>query len=97
MHYLSQQFWNRWRREYLNSTILRQQRHAQRQKVQGGDTVIVKKEEVPHNEWKLAKVIDVCKDDEGLVRKVTIQIGERNSFIHCSTSHSEDVILVEHG
>ncbi|KAJ8364861.1 hypothetical protein SKAU_G00136920 [Synaphobranchus kaupii] len=76
VQYLSEQFWCRWRKEYLASITLRQRWHAPRRNVQVGDIVIVK-EDVPHNEWKLARVLDVCKDDDGLVRKATIQIGER--------------------
>lgn len=44
---------------------------------QVGDIVIVKEEEIPCNEWKFARVLDVHKDAGGLVRKAKIQIGER--------------------
>ncbi len=77
VQYLSEQFWNRWRKEYLANITLRQRWHTPRRNVQIGDIVIVKEEEVPRNEWKLAKVLEVYKDDDGLVRKTTIQIGER--------------------
>ena len=42
-----------------------------------GDIVIIKEEDVPRNEWKLAKVVEAPEDDDGLVRKVTVQVGER--------------------
>ena len=42
-----------------------------------GDIVIIKEEDVPRNEWKLAKVVEAHEDDDGLVRKVTVQVGER--------------------
>ena len=42
-----------------------------------GDIVIIKEEDVPHNEWKLAKVVEALEDDDGLVRKVAVQVGER--------------------
>lgn len=45
--------------------------------MQVGDIVIVKEEEIPRNEWKLARVLEVRKDNDGLVRKATIQIGEQ--------------------
>lgn len=76
VQYLSGQFWCRWREEYLAGITLRQKWHAPRRNVQVDDIVIVQ-ENAPRNEWKLAKVLDVCKDDDGLVRKATIQIGER--------------------
>ena len=48
---------------------------ASRRNLQVNDIVVVL-EEALCNEWKLARVLDVCKDDDGLVRKATIHIGE---------------------
>ncbi|KAM9709232.1 uncharacterized protein ACNS7B_023621 [Menidia menidia] len=76
VQYLSEQFWNRWRREYLTNINLRQQWHTTRRNVQVGDVVIVKDENTPRNEWPLAKVVEAEEDDDGLVRKVKIQIGQ---------------------
>lgn len=42
-----------------------------------GDIVIVKEEGISRNEWRLGRVLDACKDDDGQVRKVTLQIGNR--------------------
>ncbi len=39
--------------------------------------VIVKVEELPRNEWRLGPVLDVCADEDGLVRKAKIQIENR--------------------
>ncbi|KAM7424138.1 hypothetical protein PAMA_000472 [Pampus argenteus] len=77
IQYLSEQFWHRWRREYLSNIALRQRWHAPRRNVNVGDIVIIKEEDVPRNEWKLAKVVEAHEDDDGLVRKVTVQVGER--------------------
>ncbi|XP_039524444.1 uncharacterized protein LOC120477094 [Pimephales promelas] len=77
VQYLSEQFWSRWRKEYLANISLRQRWHALRRNVQVGDIVIVKEEETPRNEWRLARVVEVCKADDGLVRKAKIQIGDR--------------------
>lgn len=74
VQYLSEQFWCRWRKEYLAGIALRQKWHAPRRNVQVDDIVIVQ-EDGCRNEWKLARVLDVCKSDNGLVRKATIQIG----------------------
>lgn len=45
--------------------------------MQVGDIVIVKEEEIHRNEWKLARVLGVHEDDDGLVRRATLQMGER--------------------
>ncbi|XP_047674529.1 uncharacterized protein LOC125145500 [Tachysurus fulvidraco] len=77
VQYLTEQFWCRWRREYLANITFRQRWHSPKRNVRIGDIVIVKEEEIPRNEWRLGRVFDVCKDEDGLVRKVTIQIGDR--------------------
>ncbi|XP_051939800.1 uncharacterized protein LOC127612976 [Hippocampus zosterae] len=77
IQYLSEQFWHRWRKEYLANLTLRQRWLTPRRNMVVGDVVIIKEDDVPRNEWKLAKVIEANQDDDGLVRKVTVQIGER--------------------
>ena len=46
--------------------------------MQVGDIVIVKDDNIPRNEWKLARVVEAREEDDGLVRKVNIQIGQSN-------------------
>nr|XP_020470233.1 uncharacterized protein LOC109968359 [Monopterus albus] len=77
VQYLTEQFWSRWRKEYLTNITLRQRWHSPRRNVKAGDVVIVKEEGIPRNEWKLGRVLDVCTDEDGLVRKATIQTGNR--------------------
>jgi len=78
VQYLTEQFWHRWRKEYLTSLSLRQQWHAPRRNVSVGDVVMIKEDNIPRNEWKLAKVVVANEDDDGLVRKVRIQMGQRD-------------------
>nr|XP_029136991.1 uncharacterized protein LOC114921292 [Labrus bergylta] len=78
VQYLTEQFWSRWRKEYLTNICLRQQWHAPKRNVRVGDVVIVKDDNTPRNEWKLARVVETSEDDDGLVRKVKIQIGKRD-------------------
>ncbi|XP_048846374.1 uncharacterized protein LOC125717469 [Brienomyrus brachyistius] len=78
VQYLSEQFWSRWRKEYLANISLRQQWHVPRRNVQVGDVVIVKEDNIPRNEWKIARVVEASADDDGLVRKVKVQIGQSN-------------------
>ena len=78
VQYMVEQFWSRWRKEYLQNIALRQKWHTPRRNLEIGDVVICKDDNVPRNEWKLARVIEATKDDDGLVRKVKILVGERN-------------------
>ena len=38
----------------------------------------LQEEDLPRNCWKLARVIDTSVDDDGLVRKAKVQIGDKN-------------------
>lgn len=102
----------RWRRvqyrtilEPMSQGILGQQWHAPRRNVQVGDVVIVK-DNIARNEWRLARVVDTSEDDDGLVRKVKVQIGQRHlgKKGECLTQPSflenpvqKLVVLVENG
>lgn len=77
VQYLCEQFWSRWRIEYLANISLRQRWHMPRRNVQEGDIVVVKEGEVPRNEWRLARVLKVCKDNDGLVQKATKKMGDQ--------------------
>lgn len=41
--------------------------------------IIVEKTDLPHNEWKLAKVLETVTDKDGLVRKVKICLGDQKT------------------
>jgi hypothetical protein len=77
VQYLTEQFWNRWRKEYVANIAIRQRWHTPRRNMKCGDTVIVKAEDQPRSEWQLARIMETTIDDDGLVRKVKIQIGDR--------------------
>ncbi|KAI3375592.1 hypothetical protein L3Q82_003912 [Scortum barcoo] len=55
-----------WKKEYVANITPRQCWHTPRRNVKNGDVVIVKEEELPRNEWRLGRVLDVCKDEDGL-------------------------------
>lgn len=78
VQYLSEQFWNRWSKEYLANLTLRSKWQTPRRNVQVDDIVLVKENDLPRNQWKLARVLEVQKDKEGLVRRVLLQMGDSN-------------------
>lgn len=61
------------------STILatRQRWHTPKRNLKVGDIVMEKTEDLPRNEWKLAKVVETVTDKDGLVRRVKIRVGDR--------------------
>ena len=77
------EFWDRWKKEYLQTF---QQRTKWKQKARNftiGDVVLLKETNF-RNDWKLARVVDVNKDDTNTVRscKVKTSIGIFTRPIH---------------
>uniref|UniRef100_A0A1A8V575 DUF5641 domain-containing protein n=1 Tax=Nothobranchius furzeri TaxID=105023 RepID=A0A1A8V575_NOTFU len=76
IQYLVEQFWSRWRKEYLSNIVLRQRWHTPKRNLQLGDIVMMKDEGLPRNEWRLARVVQATKNRDGLVRRVKICLGD---------------------
>ena len=82
VQFLANQFWQRLRKEYLQSLQTRRKWQNARRNLQIGDIVIDKDDDLPRNQWPLAKVTNIYLSDDGLVRKVEIQKGTRNVDKH---------------
>lgn len=93
VQYLTEQFWSRWRKEYLTNITLRQRWHSPRRNVKMGDIVIVKEEGFPRNEWRLGTVLGVCEDEDGLVRQAKVQLGCRKQGMEKQRLHTT---ILEH-
>ena len=79
VQFLAEQFWSRWRKEYLINLSLRQKWFLPKRNLKIGDVVIVQ-DEVPRNEWPLGMVVETSTNQEGLVRavKVKVKLGSKN-------------------
>ena len=74
IQYLMEQFWSRWKKEYLLSLSERQKWVRPRRNVQVGDVVMVVDVETSRMEWPLAVVIEAPAADDGLVRRVKVRL-----------------------
>ena len=77
VQYLSEQFWSRWRREYILNLQQRQKWHTPRRNITVGDVVLLK-DDSPRMQWPLGIVISVTQDDDGLVRRVWVRVASRD-------------------
>lgn len=77
VQYLIEQFWSRWKKEYLLNISLRQKWHSPQRNLKVNDIVIVKDDNLPRNQWQLGRVIETVQSSDGLVRRVKVQVGER--------------------
>ena len=79
VQHLANEFWQRWRKSFLQSLQSRQKWIARHRNLQVDDVVILKDDNSPRNLWKLASVDQTYPDDDGLVRKVRIAVADDSS------------------
>ena len=73
VQYLAEQFWTRWRKEYLLTLTERRKWTRRKPCLRIGDVVLIKEQLTRRNEWPTALVIAVHKSDDGLVRSATLR------------------------
>ena len=74
VQHISNEFWSRWRKEFLTTLQERQKWIRNRRNFAVGDIVILK-QDCHRNDWQLAKIIKIYPDDNGRVRVVQLYIG----------------------
>ena len=93
VQYLAEEFWNRWRSEYVQHLQLRQKWEAGGISLKKGDVVLLKDDSCARNLWPVAIVTDTYPSDDEKVRKVKVMRGDnRASFIR---PISQLVLLLE--
>jgi hypothetical protein len=80
VQYLADQFWRRWRREYLQNLQQRQKWNEDKRNVQVGDVVMVSEANLPRCKWRLARIADTYPEEDDRVRNVQLNLGG-NQFL----------------
>ncbi len=81
VQHIANEFWSRWRREFLLALQSREKWNNRERNFAKGDIVILKDEDVRRNQWLLAIVIDTFPDKDGVVRSVKVRTGARDSKV----------------
>ena len=84
IQYLADQFWVRWRREYLQSLQRRRKWNTTSRDLTIGDVVIMKEEGAHRNSWPMGRVSNTIRSKDGHVRTVEVtlvQDGKRKTFL----------------
>ena len=84
VQYLADQFWIRWRREYLQTMQIRTKWKDQKRNLKPGDVVLMKDEEVHRNNWPIGRITEPEKSGDGQVRKAQVEIireGKKKTFL----------------
>ena len=72
VQYLANEFWTRWRLEFLPTLQERKKWVRTKRDVLIDDIVVIVDDKATHNKWPLARVIETQKDKDGFVRKVKV-------------------------
>ena len=75
VQHLANEFWARWKKEYLASLQVRQKWTKTERNFKCGDVVLIKDIDLPRQQWPLGMVVGVFPDPmDGLVRSVELKI-----------------------
>ena len=77
VQYLSDQFWQRWKREYLRYLQLRSKWQREQRELRVGDIALMSDENAPRNEWRRGIVTEVFVSGDGYVRSVRLKTGKK--------------------
>lgn len=70
-----QDFWRRWKDEYLDQLFLRTKWKAEQPNAAIGDVVLVRSENTPPTQWPMGRIINVFLGSDGRVRSVDVVYG----------------------
>lgn len=73
VQWAQQHFWERWRKEYLNCLQQKTKWTLRKPNIEVNDLVMLKDENLPPLKWPLARVVEVCRGDDGCVRVATVK------------------------
>ncbi|XP_067369271.1 uncharacterized protein [Channa argus] len=76
VQFLANEFWSRWKKEYLLNLQQRQRWQKDRRNTKVNDILILKEDSSPRTQWKLARVTEVYPSSDGKVRKVKLLISD---------------------
>ena len=74
VQYVSNEFWHRWKREYVSILQSRNRWCRSEINLRVGDVVLLKDDMIPRNLWKLAVVSATCPSSDSLIRKARIRV-----------------------
>jgi hypothetical protein len=80
VQHLVNEFWKRWRLEYLQNLQPRQKWTKHYRDFETGDVVMMKDDSAPRYAWKLARVVETTRDEDNHVRKVKLVFADGSNL-----------------
>ena len=78
VQHIANEFWKRWRSEYLSQLQVRKKWSKVRSNARVGDIVLLNETDLVRNEWRLARITACKTSDDGLVRSVELKLADKN-------------------
>lgn len=91
---LANQFWTRWRREYLPSLQQRTKWTATRRDLQVGDLVLLRDKKTTRNCWPMARITATFPGKDGHTRKVELKTTDQGTLKTFLRPISELILLL---
>jgi putative ribosome biogenesis GTPase RsgA len=91
VQHLSNQFWDRWKKEYLPLLQPRKKWHQGKQNLKVGDIVHMRDVALHRNQWPMGIVTKCYPSSDSLVRKVDIKLGSTRKIM---TRPVQEIVLV---
>ena len=84
VQYLANEFWTRWKKEFLASHQLRQKWQSDKRNFSVGDVVLIKDPDLPRNQWSAGRITEAFPGNDGLVRSANIRVPGQQGVVHRS-------------
>ena len=84
VQYLANEFWTRWKKEFLASHQLRQKWKSNKRNFSVGDVVLIKDPDLPRNKWSAGRITEAFPGNDGLVRSANIRVPGQQGVVHRS-------------
>ncbi|XP_033729755.1 uncharacterized protein LOC117318933 [Pecten maximus] len=94
VQHLADQFWKRWKVEFLQQLQSRRKWTVKKRNLQIGDVVLLKDKTVHRNDWPLGRVVNAIPSNDGNVRKAEVRVFKDNKFSTYTRPICEMVLLV---
>ena len=78
--YLADQFWLRWRQEYLQTLQVRPKWRERKRNIGDGDIVLIREKDAARNQWPMGRVVEALQSNDGLVRKAKVKMFKDNKI-----------------
>ncbi|XP_076857275.1 uncharacterized protein LOC143511532 [Brachyhypopomus gauderio] len=94
---LADEFWNRWKREYLHILQLRHKWQESSPNITKGDVVLLKDDRTCRNDWPLALITDTFPGSDGKVRRIEVKVIKDGAAKKLLRPVTEVVMLLKNG